>query len=61
MAPTQEKEIQSKEIDTGAGPMVQRLSLHILLWCLAFTGSDPGCRPMHRLATHAMVGVPHIK
>ena len=45
----------------GAGPVVQQLSSHVLLrW--------PGVRRFrywvwtwHRLASHAVVGVPHIK
>ena len=44
----------------GAGPVAQRLSLHVpLLGGPGFAGSDPGCG--HGTAWHAVVGVPHIK
>ena len=40
----EEEEGRMKRIYTGAGPVVQRLSSHVLLLGgLGFAGSDPGC------------------
>ena len=36
--------------------------VHIICFSsLGFAGSDPRCRPMHCLSSHAVAGVPHIK
>ena len=50
-----------QKMDSGAGPVVQWLSLHVPLWGPGFTGSDPRCRHTHHLSSHAVTGVPHIK
>ena len=43
-----------REENTGAGPVAQRLSVHIpLLSGPGFTGSDPGCG--HGTTWHAML------
>ena len=44
---------------SGAGPVVQRLSLLCCFGGSGFAGSDPGCRPTHHLSSHAAAGVPH--
>ena len=45
----------------GAGPVVQRLSAHVLLWWPGVRWLGSHVWTWHRLANHAVAGVPHIK
>ena len=45
----------------GAGPVAQRLSVYIPLWQPAVCQLASWVWTWHRLASHATVGVPHIK
>ena len=54
--------VHSKSVNLRAGPVAQWLSSHVpLLGRPGFAGLDPGCGQWHRLAHHAVVGIPHIK
>ena len=44
-----------------AGPVVQRLSTHVLLWWPGVRHLGSWVHTWHRLASHAVVSVPHIK
>ena len=45
----------------GASPVAQRLSVHVLLQQPGVLQFGSLVRTWHRLASHAVVGVPHIK
>ena len=47
--------------EQGAGPVVQQLSVHVLLWRPGVRQFVSWVRTWHRLASHAVVGDPHIK
>ena len=45
---------------TGAGPVVQQLSSHIPLWWPGVHWFGSWVQTWHRLARHAVAGVPYI-
>ena len=45
----------------GTGPVLQWLSLHVLLWRPGVHQFASWVQTWHCLASHAVVGVPHIK
>ena len=53
--------ITMKKQTGGAGPVAQRLSLHLPLWWPGVHRGRSRLRTWHRLASHAVVGIPHIK
>ena len=46
---------------SGAGLVMQQLSLHVPLWWPRVRRFGSPVRTWHHLASHAVVGVPHIK
>ena len=55
------EEVIKKYIYFGAGPVVQRLSAHVPLWQPGVCRFGCWVQTWHRLAHHAVVGIPHIK
>ena len=53
--------MNKKKIYAGAGPVVQQLSVHVLLRLPGVRQFGSRVQTWHRLASHAVVGVPHIK
>ena len=44
-----------------SSPVAQQLSFTFPFSGLGFAGLDPGCGLTHRLSSHAVAGIPHIK
>ena len=51
----------STEAMGGAGPVAQQLSVHALLWRPGVCWFGSWVQTWHPLASHAVVGIPHIK
>ena len=49
------------KLTLGAGPVAQRLTAHIPLWRPQVHWFRSRVQTWHHLASHAVVGIPHIK